>query len=168
MRSIRAMRTYFRRRFWWSLLTVPVVVTSPMVMDWFGYQLDFTGIDWIGPVLGSVIFFWCGWAFLSGAWAEIQQRQPGMMLLVRDEAISVAYAASLPTAIRMVRPRVLVGAINPRHDHVARPLARNDRPRGGAIALADLAQLLPDEAERSTMTTASPSSASIPLQSATG
>ena len=52
----------FRRRFWWSLLlTVPVVVTSPMVMDWFGYQLDFTGIDWIGPVLGSVIFFWCGW-----------------------------------------------------------------------------------------------------------
>ena len=33
----------FRRRFWWSLLlTVPVVVTSPMVMDWFGYQLEFT------------------------------------------------------------------------------------------------------------------------------
>ena len=44
----------FRRRFWWSLLlTVPVVVTSQMVMDWFGYELDFTGIDWIGPVLGS-------------------------------------------------------------------------------------------------------------------
>ena len=32
----------FRRRFWWSLLlTVPVVVTSEMVMDWFGYELDF-------------------------------------------------------------------------------------------------------------------------------
>ena len=67
----------FRRRFWWSLLlTVPVVVTSPMVMDWFGYQLDFTGMYWIGPVLGSVIFFWCCWVFLSGAWAEIQQRSP--------------------------------------------------------------------------------------------
>ena len=27
----------FRRRFWWSLLlTVPVVLTSHMVMDWFG------------------------------------------------------------------------------------------------------------------------------------
>jgi len=36
----------FRRRFWLSLLlTVPVVLTSPMVMDWFGYNLDFTGID---------------------------------------------------------------------------------------------------------------------------
>ena len=57
----------FRRRFWWSLLlTVPVVVTSQMVMDWFGYTLDFPGIDWVGPVLGSVIFFWCGWAVPRG------------------------------------------------------------------------------------------------------
>ena len=33
----------FRRRFWWSLLlTIPLVVTSHMVMDWFGYTLDFS------------------------------------------------------------------------------------------------------------------------------
>ena len=44
----------FRRLFWWSLLlTIPVVVTSPMVMDWFNYDLDFYGIEWIGPTLGS-------------------------------------------------------------------------------------------------------------------
>src|ERR1700709_2831361 len=56
----------FRARFWWCLLlTVPVVVTSPMVMAWFGYQLGFAGIDAIGPVLGSVIYFWGGWVFLS-------------------------------------------------------------------------------------------------------
>ncbi len=31
----------FRRRFWLSLaLTVPVVLTSEMVMDWFGYSLS--------------------------------------------------------------------------------------------------------------------------------
>ena len=36
----------FRRRFWWSLLlTVPVVATSHMVMEWLGYELDFAGID---------------------------------------------------------------------------------------------------------------------------
>jgi hypothetical protein len=35
----------FRRRFWWSLLlTIPVVITSEMVMEWFGYELDFRGI----------------------------------------------------------------------------------------------------------------------------
>jgi Cu2+-exporting ATPase len=34
----------FRRRFWWSLLlTVPIVATSHMVMDWFGYSLRFPG-----------------------------------------------------------------------------------------------------------------------------
>ena len=34
----------FRRRFWWSLLlTVPVVATSHMVMDWFGYELASSG-----------------------------------------------------------------------------------------------------------------------------
>src|ERR671916_437204 len=39
----------FRRRFWWSLLlTIPIVVTSEMVMDWFGYELHFTGISWVG------------------------------------------------------------------------------------------------------------------------
>src|SRR5688572_26755791 len=43
----------FRLRFWWSLLlSIPVVATSHMVMDWFGYELDFVGIEWVGPVLG--------------------------------------------------------------------------------------------------------------------
>src|ERR687885_1941098 len=73
----------FRRRFWWSLLlTLPVVATSHMVMDWFGYRLDFPGIDWVGPVLGSAIFFLAGWPFLSGGWDELRRRQPGMMLLI--------------------------------------------------------------------------------------
>jgi Cu2+-exporting ATPase len=57
----------FRRRFWWSLvLTVPVVATSHMVMDWFGYSLGFPGMGLVGPVLGSILFVWGGWPFLSG------------------------------------------------------------------------------------------------------
>lgn len=40
-------------------------------MDWLGYDLDFYGMEWIGPVLGSVIFFWAGWPFLSGGWQEL-------------------------------------------------------------------------------------------------
>ena len=85
----------FRRRFWWSLLlTVPIVTTSHMVMDWFGYDLDFPGREWVGPVLGSVVFFWAGWPFLAGGAAEAKERRPGMMLLIAM-AITVAYAASL-------------------------------------------------------------------------
>src|SRR3954468_14430821 len=84
----------FRRRFWWSLLlTVPIVVTSRMVMDWFGHDLDFYGIDWLGPVLGSVVFIWGGWPSRVGGWRESKARQPGMMLLI-GMAITVAYTAS--------------------------------------------------------------------------
>src|SRR5688500_12596281 len=52
----------FRRRFWLSLLlTIPIVATSHMVMEWFGYRLDAPGLDLVGPVLGSAVFAWGGW-----------------------------------------------------------------------------------------------------------
>ncbi|WP_250035651.1 heavy metal translocating P-type ATPase [Paractinoplanes maris] len=89
----------FRRKFWLSLvLTVPIVVTSEMVMEWFGYSLDFPGIGAVGPVLGTVVLLYGGWPFLTGALAEIRTRAPGMMLLIAM-AITVAYAASLATSI---------------------------------------------------------------------
>src|SRR3954453_17255117 len=49
----------FRRRFWLSLvLTVPIVATSPVLTSWFGYTLGCPGTPWVGPVLGSVVFFY--------------------------------------------------------------------------------------------------------------
>jgi Cu2+-exporting ATPase len=89
----------FRRKFWLSLaLTVPIVVTSDMVMEWFGYSLDFPGMTLVGPVLGSVVFFYGGWPFLVGGVREVRDRAPGMMLLI-SMAITVAYVASLATSI---------------------------------------------------------------------
>ncbi|MCY1142788.1 heavy metal translocating P-type ATPase [Actinoplanes sp. Pm04-4] len=89
----------FRRKFWLSFaLTVPIVVTSEMVIKWFGYSLDFPGIGWVGPVLGTFVFLYGGWPFLTGAVGEIRGRAPGMMLLIAM-AITVAYAASLATSV---------------------------------------------------------------------
>jgi P-type Cu2+ transporter len=138
----------FRRRFWWSLaLTVPVVVTSPMVMDWFGYDLNFAGIDWIGPLLGSVIFFWAGWPFMAGGWSEIRRRQPGMMLLI-SMAITVAYVASLASSLGWfdlefwweLAALITIMLLGHWLEMKALGQARS--------ALAALAELLPDEAER--------------------
>jgi Cu2+-exporting ATPase len=43
----------FRRRFWLTLLiSLPVVATSEMIMDWFGYSA--LRVAWVGPVLGHV------------------------------------------------------------------------------------------------------------------
>ena len=89
----------FRRKFWLSLaLTVPIVLTSDMVMEWFGYSLNFPGRGAVGPVLGTVVFCYGGWPFLTGAVGEIRGRAPGMMLLI-SMAITVAYAASLATSV---------------------------------------------------------------------
>ena len=114
----------FRRKFWLSLaLTLPIVVTSDMVMDWFGYSLDFPGISWVGPVLGTVVFFYGGWPFLVGGVREVRDRAPGMMLLI-SMAITVAYVASLATSLGAVRPGLLVGAGRAGHHHAARATGR--------------------------------------------
>ena len=138
----------FRRRFWWSLLlTVPVVATSHMVMDWFGYELDFYGIEWIGPVLGSVIFFWAGWPFLQGGRQELKDRQPGMMLLIAM-AITVAYLASMATSLDAFdldfwwELALLVTIMLLGHWQEMKALGQ------AQDAVAALAELLPDEAER--------------------
>ena len=138
----------FRRRFWWSLLlTVPLVMASEMTMDWFGYELDFPGRDWLGPVLGTVIFLWGGRPFLSGARQELHARQPGMMLLIAM-AIGVAYAASLATSLGWFdlefwwELALLITIMLLGHWLEMRALGQS------RSALAALAELLPDDAER--------------------
>jgi Cu2+-exporting ATPase len=138
----------FRTRFWWSLLlTLPIVATSHMVMDWFGYDLDFPGTSWVGPVLGTVVYLWAGSPFLTGARDELKARQPGMMLLVAM-AVTVAYAASLATSLGWfdldfwweLAALVTVMLLGHWQEMKALGSARS--------ALAALADLLPDEAER--------------------
>jgi P-type Cu2+ transporter len=138
----------FRRRFWLSLaLTIPLVVTSEMVMDWFGYSLDFWGMDLLGPVLGSFVFWWGGWPFLAGGVAELRARQPGMMLLI-SMAIVVAYGASMATSLDRLdlefwwELAALVTIMLLGHWQEMKAIGQAQG------ALAALAELLPDEAER--------------------
>ncbi|SCG62482.1 heavy metal translocating P-type ATPase [Micromonospora halophytica] len=138
----------FRRRFWVCLvLTLPIVATSHMVMDWFGYSLQFPGRPLVGPVLGSVVFWWGGWPFLAGAVREVRDRAPGMMLLVAM-AITVAYVASLATSLGAFdldfwwELAALVTIMLLGHWQEMKAIGQ---ARG---ALAALAALLPDDAER--------------------
>jgi P-type Cu2+ transporter len=137
----------FRRRFWLSLLlTLPLVVTSETVMGWFGYELDFTGIELLGPVLGSVVFWWGGWPFVVGGVAEARERQPGMMLLI-SMAITVAYGASMATSLELLdlefwwELAALVTIMLLGHWQEMKAIGQAQG------ALAALAELLPDEAE---------------------
>ncbi len=136
----------FRRRFWLTLLlTIPVVASSEMVMEWFGYEID--GVAWVGPVLGTFIFAWGGQPFLTGAVAEVRNRQPGMMLLI-SMAITVAWVASMSTSLGWFdlefwwELALLVTIMLLGHWQEMKAIGQAQG------ALAALAALLPDEAER--------------------
>ena len=139
----------FRDRFWWSLLlAAPVVAFSSMFADLLGYSLP-DGTGWISPVLGTVVYLYGGWPFLTGAVAEIRARQPGMMLLIAL-AITVAFVASAATSLGLGgldldfwwELALLVVIMLLGHWLEMRALGQ------APSALDALAALLPDEAER--------------------
>jgi len=141
----------FRDRFWLTLvLSVPVVIWSPMIQDWFGYTApQFAGDQLLAPVLGSIIFFYGGWPFLAGAKAEIRPWQPGMMLLIAM-AITVAYVASLATSLGLFDTEIwwelalLIAVMLLGHWVEMRAVGQ------ASGALEALAEMMPDEAERVT------------------
>lgn len=135
----------FRRRFWLTLLiSLPVIATSEMIMDWFDYRL--TGVAWVGPVLGTFVFVWGGWPFLRGAVDEVRDRAPGMMLLIAM-AISVAWASSMASSLEWFdlefwwELAALVTIMLLGHWQEMKAIGQAQG------ALAALAALLPDDAE---------------------
>ena len=141
----------FRRLSWINLvLAIPVVLLSPMFAQLLGYGLPETaGIAVVSPALGTVVYVYGGWPFLTGAWAELHSRRPGMMLLVAM-AISVAFVASWASTTGLLGASLdfwwelalLVVIMLLGHWLEMRALM------SASGALDALAALLPDEAER--------------------
>jgi Cu2+-exporting ATPase len=86
----------FRSRFWGSLLlSIPVLVFSPMIQEWLGFTVpSFAGSNWIPFIFSLIIFAYGGVPFIQMAIPEIRTREPGMMTLI-SLAISVAFVYSL-------------------------------------------------------------------------
>lgn len=139
----------FRDKFWISLVVaIPVVYFSEMVGDLFGYSPPDWGA-WIPPVLGTFLYFYGGRPFLTGAVAELRNRQPGMMTLI-GLAISVAFVASALTTLGVGdfdldfwwELALLIVIMLLGHWLEMRALGQ------ASGALAALAELLPDTADR--------------------
>src|SRR4051812_20848953 len=141
----------FRRLFWiMAVLAVPTVALSPMFAMILGYSVpQFAGSAWVSPVLGTVMYFWGGRPFLTGAISEIRSRAPGMMLLIAL-AISVAFISSWAASLGALDHQLdfwwelalLIVIMLLGHWIEMRSLAQT------SSALDSLAALLPDEAER--------------------
>lgn len=143
----------FRRRFWVCLvLTVPVLVLSPMVRNFTGQGMAplFAGEEWVALALSSIIYFWGGWPFLKGALPEIRSGRPGMMTLVAL-AISTAYFYSAAVTLGLPGGEpfywelaTLVSIMLLGHWLEMRSVL------GASRALEELVRLLPDTALRVT------------------
>ena len=98
-------------------------------------------------MLGTVVYVWGGKPFLVGGVAEVRDRQPGMMLLIAL-AISVAYGSSLASSLGWgdldfwweLAALIVIMLLGHWQEMKAIGQARG--------ALAALAELLPDRAER--------------------
>ena len=90
----------FRDRFWITLLlTVPTLVWSEMLQQWFGFTAPaFAGSAYIPAVFGTAVYVYGGWVFLAGGVRELRDRLPGMMTLI-SLAISVAFLFSLAVTL---------------------------------------------------------------------
>jgi Cu2+-exporting ATPase len=143
----------FRDKFWLTLaLTIPVVVLSPDIQKWFGYALPtFPGDRYAAAILGTIIFLYGGLVFLRGAQGELADRNPGMMTLI-SLAIIVAFVTSWAGTLGLFKVEIwwelatLITIMLLGHWLELRSIAQ---ARG---ALAALAALLPDTAERVTPT----------------
>jgi Cu2+-exporting ATPase len=131
-----------------AVLAVPVVIYSEHLQHWLGYTApSVPAQSWIAPVLGTLIYLYGGWPFLTGAISEARERRPGMMLLI-GMAITVAYAASMAASLGFFDVEVwwelalLIVIMLLGHWLEMRAIGQ------ASGALAALAELLPDDAER--------------------
>jgi P-type Cu2+ transporter len=141
----------FRDRFWLSLaLTIPIVLLSPDIQAWFGFSVPpFPGEQYAAAILGTILFLYGGLVFIRGAHGELADRQPGMMTLI-SLAIVVAFVTSWAGTLGLFDVEIwwelatLITVMLLGHWLEMRSI---EQARG---ALAALAELLPDTAERVT------------------
>ncbi|KXS50111.1 MAG: Cu2+-exporting ATPase [Halanaerobium sp. 4-GBenrich] len=138
----------FKKRFKISLvITVPILVLSPMIQSFFGYTLEFAGSKYLLFLLSTIIFFYGGWPFLSGLKNELADKNPGMMTLIAL-AISVAYFYSSAVVFGLEgrfffwELATLIVIMLLGHWIEMRSVM------GASNALEELAKLMPDEAHK--------------------
>ena len=138
----------FKKRFYISLvLTVPILILSPMIQGFIGIDWRFTSDQYILFALSTIVFFYGGWPFLTGAIDELKNKTPGMMTLI-GLAILVAYGYSSLTVFGLSGSdffwelATLIDIMLLGHWIEMRSVM------GASQALEELVKLMPDEAHK--------------------
>ncbi len=142
------MEADFRRRFWVVLaLTVPVLLLSPTIQNWFGFTLTFPGARYVLFVMATIITFYGTWPFYKNALKAVRSGLLDMNVLV-SLAVSAGYLFSVGatfffTAVDFYwEVSTLVAVLLLGHWLEMRAV------RGTAGALRELVKLIPPTANR--------------------
>jgi len=141
----------FKRRFFVSLiLSLPVLYYSEMLQEWFGYTaITFSGSELIAPVLGGAVFVYGGVPFLRMGAVEARNREPGMMLLI-SLAITVAFVYSVAAVAFGIGEPLFWELVTLIVIFLLGHWVEMRSVRRASGALDELAELMPDTAERIT------------------
>ncbi len=86
-----------KRRFYVSLLlTIPILLLSPMIQSILKIEFRFFGDVYVLFALSTFVYIYGGYPFIKGFLNELKKRNPGMMTLIAV-AITVAYVYSSST-----------------------------------------------------------------------
>ncbi|SEH15053.1 Cu2+-exporting ATPase [Natronorubrum sediminis] len=141
----------FKQRFFVCLvLSLPVLYYSPMLQEWFGYAaVTFPGSEFVGPVLGTIVFIYGGIPFLRMGAVEVRNREPGMMLLI-SLAITVAFVYSVAAIGFGIGEPFFWELVTLIVIFLLGHWIEMRSVRRASGALDELAELMPDTAERVT------------------
>ncbi len=141
----------FKKRFFICLLlSLPVLYYAPMLQDWFGYPVvEFPGSELVAPALGVLIFAYGGIPFLRMGAVEANNREPGMMLLI-SMAITVAFTYSMAAVLFDVGEPFFWELVALIVIFLLGHWIEMRSVRRASGALDELAELMPDTAERVT------------------
>ncbi|WP_407270640.1 copper-translocating P-type ATPase [Radiobacillus sp. PE A8.2] len=136
----------FKTRFYISLLvTIPILVLSPMIQSFFNYEFTFPGAGYVLFGLATFVFFYGGKPFLIGFIDELKQKNPGMMTLIAL-AIVVAYGYSTLTVFGLSGSNFYWELATLIDIMLLGHLIEMRSVMGASNALEDLVKMMPSEA----------------------
>ncbi|MDL5362575.1 heavy metal translocating P-type ATPase [Halalkalicoccus sp. NIPERK01] len=143
----------FKTRFFVCLvLALPVLAYSPMLQEWLGFTIPTVpGGAFVAPVFGVIVFAYGGIPFLRMGAVEARNREPGMMLLI-SLAISVAFVYSVAAVAFGIGEPFFWELVTLIVVFLLGHWIEMRSVRRASGALDELAELLPDTAERVTGT----------------
>jgi P-type Cu2+ transporter len=136
----------FRKRFFISLImTVPILVLSPMIQMFAGLEFRFAGDSYLLFALSTALFIYGGIPFIKGAGDELKKKSPGMMTLIAL-AITVAYVYSSLTVFVLNGSDFFWELATLIDIMLLGHWIEMKSVMGASMALEELAKLMPDSA----------------------